>query len=171
MERHKLFGLCATVVSVALLVEGCAGQRAGPGVEKDIQTYCDEQYASPAIDPVRDKVQLPLSFDAPQSIDRLADRTKATDTERVAVKALWEARERCRSYSESKLGSQPTFRVRSEDRLSEALADLYEGGITYGQFARSMLYIGSSDKAARESLDEEIKQREKWRIFRDYDSN
>lgn len=158
-----------------LLVVGLAGCASSPGgnkvtPEQDVKAKCDQLYADSRIDPVRERIQVPLTLGAPQDIDKLANRTRPTDADRPAIKALWEAEEACRRYGEQKLGSLPAYRMRSDDEMSEALADLYDGAITYGQFARRMLYIGERDKAARDSIDEEIRQREKWRLMHDYNN-
>jgi len=161
------------VPMLLLAMVGCAGGPGGPKViapEQDVKAKCDQLYADSRIDPVRERIQVPLTLGAPQDIDKLANRTRPTDADRPAIKALWEAEEACRRYGEQKLGSRPAYRMRSDDELSEALADLYDGAITYGQFARRMLYIGERDKAARDSIDEEIRQREKWRLMHDYNN-
>lgn len=165
----KGLGMSALLLAMA----GCAGGPSGPKAitpEQEVKAKCDQLYADSRIDPVRGRIQVPLALGAPQDIDKLADRTRPTDADRPAIKALWEAEEACRRYGEQKLGSLPAYRMRSDDEMSEALADLYDGAITYGQFARRMLYIGERDKAARESIDEEIRQREKWRLMHDYNN-
>lgn len=161
------------VPMLLLAMVGCAGGPGGPKAitpEQDVKAKCDQLYADSRIDPVRERIQVPLTLGAPQDIEKLANRTRPTDADRPAIKALWEAEEACRRYGEQKLGSLPAYRVRSDDEMSEALADLYDGAITYGQFARRMLYIGERDKAARESIDEEIRQREKWRLMHDHNN-
>jgi hypothetical protein len=149
-------------------VAGCAGM---PGeterTAKHVRAECDKLYADARIDPLRRHIQLPISFEAPQPIEMLADKTRPTEAEKPAIKALSEAMHECRRVSEEHLGPLPIYRMKSEDRVLEALADLYEGATTYGQFAREVLYIGERDKVARETLDEEIRGREKWRALHD----
>lgn len=137
---------------------------------REVMAECKRLYADPRLDPIRGNIQLPISFEAPQPIEMLANRARATDAEKPAIKALSEAMSECRRVSESKLGATPLYRMRSEDRVLEALADLYEGVSTYGQFARDLLYIGERDKIARETLDEEMRSREKFRALHDHDN-
>lgn len=157
------------VILACAVVAGCAGSGSkGPSPEDQVRTFCEQAYADKRIDPIRSKVQVPLSFDAPQEVEKLANRSVVTDEERPAVKALWEAKEACRREAERVLGPPPRYREVSEDQLSVALAELYDGELTWGQFARTMLFIGARDKSARESIDAEIRQREKWRDLNDY---
>lgn len=161
-----------TLAAVTALLGACAST---PGATPDsatreVMAECKRLYAEPKLDPIRGNIQLPISFEAPQPIEMLANRSRPTDAERPAIKALSEAMSECRRVSESRLGATPLYRMRSEDRVLEALADLYEGATTYGQFARDLLYIGERDKIARETLDEEMRSREKFRALHDHDN-
>jgi len=155
-------------LAAAMTLAGCAGM---PGeaerVTKDVRAECAKLYADPKIDPIRSHILLPISFEAPQPIEMLFNKTRPTEAEKPAIKALAEAMHECQRISEEKLGPVPIYRMKSEGRVLEALADLYEGVTTYGQFAREVLYIGERDKIARETLDEEIRGREKWRALHD----
>jgi len=148
----------------AALTAACAGP--GPaGTKEDdkvaeVRRQCDALYSDSRIDPVRAKIQLPISFDAAQDVERLSDRTYPSDAERAAVKALWEARTECRRFGESRLGPLPNYRAESEDALVDLFGDLHEGTLTYGQFARKLLFIGARDKHARELLDEARRARD-----------
>ena len=160
-------GLAPALLStgLGLVMVGCAsapapGVRPGVAAARDVRARCDALMADPRIDPVRSKIQLPLSFDAPQPVDRLSDRTYATADERAAVQALWDARSACRRYGEEKLGPMPNYRAESEEALVDLLGDLREGVITYGQFARLLLHVGARDKHARELLDEAKRARD-----------
>lgn len=157
--------LITALSSIALL--GCAGTL-GSGSAKQAQSECSKLYASSKLDPIRSYIQLPISFDSPQPIELLANRSRATEAEKPAIKALSETLQECSRIAETQAGSLPAYRARSEDRVQEALADLYEGSSTYGQFARNVLYIGERDKIAREDLDEQLRIRERWRAFNEY---
>jgi hypothetical protein len=61
--------------------------------------------------------------------------------------------------------------ARTSNRISEGPADLHSGDITYGQFAKMMLYAGERDRIERQQPDEEIRSRERWRILHDHDGN
>jgi len=166
MSKHTISLLLA---ACAATVCGCAGM---PGdtdrTAKDVRAECAKLYSDPKIDPIRGHIQIPVSFEAPQPIEMLANKSRPTESEKPAIKALAEAMHQCRSVSETRVGALPIYRMKSEDRVLEALADLYEGATTYGQFAREVLYIGERDKIARETLDEEIRGREKWRVLHDH---
>lgn len=150
----------------AALTAACAGPGPSPaGTKEDpksaeVRRHCDALVSDARIDPVRAKIQLPISFDAAQDVERLSDRTYPTAAERTAVKALWEARTECRRFGESRLGPLPNYRAESEDALVDLFGDLHEGTLTYGQFARKLLFIGARDKHARELLDEARRARD-----------
>ena len=126
--------------------------------------YCAEKYADPRLAPLKDKIVMPISVDEPQPIDILANKTRPTEQERAAIKVLADIRAECNARLARDVSPPPAYRVRSQDEISSELADLYAGDITYGQFAKSLLYIGDRDKAAREDVDQAIQQRERWRV-------
>lgn len=156
----------AVSVLAGTLTAACAGPGRHPvGTNEDakaaeVRRHCDALYSDARIEPVRSRIQLPISFDAAQDVERLSDRAYPTDAERVAVKALWEARTECRRFGESRLGPLPNYRAESEDALVDLFGDLHEGALTYGQFARKLLFIGARDKHARELLDEARRARD-----------
>lgn len=154
------------LVLASVLAAGCAGPGGNAVQTKEaeevalVRRHCDAQFADARIDPVRTKIQLPISFDAAQDVERLSDRAYPSDTERAAIKALWEARTECRRFGESLLGPLPNYRAESEEALVDLFGDLHDGEITYGQFARKLLFIGARDKHARELLDEAKRARD-----------
>lgn len=170
METHMNRSITITCALAAALSAACVGPGQGPARTKaderaaEVRRYCDELLSDGRIDPVRPKIQLPISFDAAQDVERMSDRTYPTDAERAAVKALWEARTECRRFGESRLGPLPSYRAESEDALVDLFGDLHEGAVTYGQFARKLLYIGARDKHARELLDEARRARDSARV-------
>lgn len=167
---HRLTSL-STLAAAAALLGACASMSNGPdAATRQASSECKRLYADPRLDPIRNNIQLPISYEAPQPIELLANKARATEAEKPAIKALSETIIECRQVSEATLGTLPRYRVRSEDRTLEALADLYEGTSTYGQFARDLLYIGEHDKIARETLDEELRSREKFRGLHEYDN-
>jgi hypothetical protein len=151
-----------------VMVAGCVAAPSSPP-EKDIRAECSQDYADPKIDPVRDRILIPLQIGEPQSVDMLARRIKATDAEKPAIKALSGAFDACIQLATTRLGTLPSYRLRTNNRISEGLADLYAGDITYGQFAKLMLFEGERDQIERQQLDEEIRSRERWKILHDRD--
>lgn len=151
------------LATLTMLATGCATGGMQDQAADEVRTYCAQRLADARIDPLREKILLPLSIGEPQPIEMLANRTFATsDAERQAILALAEAQVACDRFAARKLGEPPSYRTASQDRITSTLADLYAGDITYGDFAKSMLYIGARDQAAREDIDQAIRARERW---------
>lgn len=147
-----------------IAVAGCGSAPHGPDVS-DSDAGCDRLMADPRIDPVRSQILVPLSLEASQDVALIANTERPTDAERPAVKALWEAHEACRTLTEARFGPMPRHWTRSQDAVSALLGELYDGAISYGQFARKILYVGAQYKSARETLDEELEARARWRAL------
>jgi len=153
----------AVLAAVTMVASGCATSGMETHTADEVKAYCAQRVADARIDPLRDKMLLPLNIGEPQPIEMLANRTFATsEAERQAILALAEAQVACDKFAAGKLGQPPTYRTDSQDRITTTLADLYAGDITYGDFAKSMLYIGARDQAAQEDIDQAIKARERW---------
>jgi hypothetical protein len=152
-------GALALALTGAVLA-GCAST--GARQVDDVQAYCAKQYADPRLDPIRSKVVLPISMDAPQPIEILADRTYPSASERQAIGALGEVRKACSDYAAVRMGEPPAYRQRSQGEVSIGLSQLYDGEITYGDFARRMLFNGERDKLAREDLEREMRRRDRF---------
>ncbi len=159
------------VAAFVALVSGCAT----PGTASSVavaQQRCEALHAEPGLDPLRGRMPLPIVLGQALPVEQLADRRRvATEAERDAIKALEGVRADCRRLAQTALGPMPRFRDESEDRISEALADLYAGSISWGQFNKTLLHIGERDRSARESLDRELAARERWRTFHDFGGN
>lgn len=151
----------AIAVGLVVVLGGCATQ-SRKQTSEEISQYCAQRMADSHIDPLRDKILIPISVDEPQPIEMLANRQYPTQAERQAILALAEARLACNKFAAERVGLPPSYRTTSQDRITAMLADLYAGEITYGEFAKRMLYIGERDKAAREDLDQAIRDRERW---------
>jgi hypothetical protein len=149
-------------VLAALAATGCATTRS---TEADIKQQCTELYANQQIDPVRDKIQLPISLGTGQPIEMLANRTTPSAAERPAVLAVSRAFQECNQYSVSKLGTMPSYRAISNDRVTEAMSRLYADELTYGGFARELLYIGERDQLAAEELNQALRAQERWQAW------
>jgi hypothetical protein len=146
----------------ALLVAGCASTRT---IESDIKQHCQTLYANEQIDPVRDKILLPITYGAGQPIEILANRSAPSAAERPAVLAVSRAFQECNQYSVSKLGPMPSYRAISNDRVTEAMSRLYADELTYGGFARELLYIGERDQLAAEELNQALRAQERWQAW------
>ncbi len=121
--------------------------------------------ADPRIDPVRAKIAVPIVLGASQDVALLSNRDRPTDAERSAIKALWDAHEACRALTEARSGPVPRYRAWSNEAVGALLGDLHEGAITYGQFARKLLYIGAQDNSAKETLESELDARARWKLM------
>jgi hypothetical protein len=156
----------AAGISFSLLAAGCATgprpQAAGVSVDP-----CKQLMADPQIDPVRDKIAVPIVLGASQDVAFLSNRDRPTEAERSAIKVLWDAHEACRALTEARSGPVPRYRAWSNQAVGALLGDLHEGAITYGQFARKLLYIGAQDNSAKETLEEELKARARWKLLDD----
>jgi len=154
-------GVCAVVL---LWLAGCA-QTGDAGGGKNAAETCARLFADARIDPIREKVQVPPTLGAAQDVRLLSLPGRADERERAALKVLWDAHTSCRRATEAEEGAPPYYRVRSLDTLSALLGDLYDGTLTYGQFARKLLYLGAADRSAGETLDEELEAQERWRAL------
>ena len=139
---------------------GCAG----PQVQRSegVQAYCAKLYADGRLDPLKDKIVMPVSVDEPQPIDILANRARPTGTEQAAIKVLSQVRKECNDYAAKQFGAPPSYRQKSQTEITLALAELYAGEISYGDFARAVLHIGDRDKAARDDIEQSIQQHDRW---------
>ncbi|MCC7549242.1 MAG: hypothetical protein IT532_15905 [Burkholderiales bacterium] len=153
----------AAVTAIVIASAGCAANRVQGHTAEEVKGHCAERMASSSIDPIREKLLVPLTIGQSQPIEMLANRTfPATDEERKAILALAEAHTECNRFARERLGPPPSYRASSQDRVTAALSDLYAGDITYGEFARSMLFIGARDQTAREDIEQAIRSRERW---------
>jgi hypothetical protein len=151
------------MVALAAGLSACA-TRPPQGAEgaEGVKQYCARLYGDPRLAPLKDKIVMPLSVDEPQPIDILANRSRPTEAERSAIRVLSDVRKECGDYAAVHLGPPPGYRQRAQSEITMALAELYAGEMTYGQFGRAVLFIGDRDKAAREDIDQSVVQRERW---------
>ncbi|HZP88741.1 MAG TPA: hypothetical protein VFB54_18165 [Burkholderiales bacterium] len=150
------------IAAAVATVSSCASQNARQSSE-EVKHYCAEKFADHRIDPIREKILIPISIDQPQPIEILANRQRPTGDEKRALLALAEAREACNRYADAHLGAPPAYRAASQDRVTAALSDLYAGDTTYGDFAKTLLFIGDRDKMAHEDMERAFHERERWR--------
>jgi hypothetical protein len=155
-QNVALAGLCGVMLAA------CAGQQ-GVKQAEEVSQHCARLYADPRIDPIRSKMLIPISVTEAQDIQILANRERPTPAEREALLVLADARIACNKFSYERLGPPPAYRSSTQDRVTASLADLYAGEITYGEFAKTLLFIGERDKIAAEDLEEAYRERERWR--------
>ena len=155
-------GLC----SAALLLAGCAidGLRApsstpgqAPSTSPPSVTapqedkYLKALYADPRLDPIRDKVPLRLG---PGAITPayLANDTMPTATEKQAIKVWLQVRELAQVHQQSLYGEPSPLLVQTRQRITRTIADLYNGKLTYGEFAGRVRQIDLEHQAARQNV-------------------
>lgn len=151
------------LTAIAALALGACAHNDTKQSAEDVKRFCAEKFADGRIDPLRDKILIPIALDQPQPIEILANRQRVTAEEKKALSALAEARLACNRFADERLGAPPAYRSASQDRITSSMSDLYAGEITYGEFARTLLFIGERDKLAREDMEKAFRERERLR--------
>ena len=80
MNKPKMLPLAV----LTMLATGCATVSMQDQAADEVRTYCAQRLADARIDPLREKILLPLSIGEPQPIEMLANRTFATSDEELA---------------------------------------------------------------------------------------
>jgi hypothetical protein len=123
--------MAITLIGLVALA-GCAS---APKPERTTaQSICAAAFADPALDPVRDKIPFQDDPAAKASIGSLSDTRRPTAIERQALQQLDAANRRCWDAWD-RVGSSPSINQARVD-VSSALAELYQGQSTYGDFNR-----------------------------------
>ena len=109
--------------------------------------HVDELFADPRLDPIRDKVPLVLH---PGTVTRalLANEEKPTPPEKQAIKVWMSIREQAQQYQLEHQGPPSARLVRTRQLVTRAMLQLYNGELTYGQFARRIQELDSEYQAA-----------------------
>lgn len=150
----------------------CSGTPAKRPVPADPgMAQCQRFYADPAIDPVRDKILVPIQIGQLQPVDMLTRRTRPTEQERSAIQSLAQAFANCNARIAEQAGPPPMYRQTSNENIAQALAELQAGTTTYREFTRTLLYTGESDQIERERLATELEAAERHRLLRDHNGN
>jgi hypothetical protein len=151
----------ATTLAIALILTGCA-----PGTPRPPQTtepaprttqveqdpYLQSLYADPRLDPIRNKVPLLLKPDSIKP-SYLTDETKPTPTEKKAIVAWLQVRERAQQYLASQRGQPTPLLAQTRNEITRTIAALHRGELTYAGFARRVRQIDQDyQTAARLSL-------------------
>ena len=156
-------GVAGIALCVAAVLVGCAGapttsQRASPAPQsqspsanhspdKGAASPVDQLFADPRLDPIRDKVPLVLH---PGTVTRalLANEDKPTPPEKQAIKVWMSIREQAQQYQLEHQGPPSARLVRTRQLVTRAMLQLYNGELTYGQFARRIQELDSEYQAA-----------------------
>ena len=154
-------GVAGIVLCVAALLAGCAeaptSQRPSPpqsqspsasrSPDKGAASSVDQLFADPRLDPIRDKVPLVLH---PGTVTRalLANEDKPTPPEKQAIKVWMSIREQAQQYQLEHQGPPSARLVRTRQLVTRAMLQLYNGELTYGQFARRIQELDSEYQAA-----------------------
>ena len=154
-------GVAGIVLCVAALLAGCAeaptSQRPSPpqsqspsasrSPDKGAASSVDQLFADPRLDPIRNKVPLVLH---PGTVTRalLANEDRPTPPEKQAIKVWMSIREQAQQYQLEHQGPPSARLVRTRQLVTRAMLQLYNGELTYGQFARRIQELDSEYQAA-----------------------
>jgi hypothetical protein len=113
--------------------------------------YLKALYADPRLDPIRDKVPLRLG---PGAITPayLTNGAMPTATEKQAIKVWLQVRELAQVHQQSLYGEPSPLLVQTRERITRTIADLYNGKLTYGEFAERVRQIDQEHQTARQNV-------------------
>jgi hypothetical protein len=122
-----------------------AGQPSAPNESAD--NSVEHLFADPRLDPIRDKVPLVLRTGAvtPQL---LSNQDKPTPAEKQAIKVWMSVREQAQQVQLEQRGPPSQRLVRTRQLVTRAILQLYNGDLTYGQFAKRIQELDSEYQAA-----------------------
>jgi hypothetical protein len=120
---------------------------ATPQAAQGAASYLEHLVADPRLDPIRDKVPLVLRAGAVTPA-LLSNEDKPTPAEQRAIKVWVSAREQAQQYQLQQRGPPSPLLVRTRQLVTRAIVDLYNGDLTYGQFARRIQTLDSDYQAA-----------------------
>jgi hypothetical protein len=124
------------VPAFLLILTGCAELQPQSNRGEELHQYCRQVYSDPRIDPIRDKVAVYAQKVSDISMQMMANQATATDEEKVAILAWAEQRQLCHQRRNELLGQPPAHMEAARGYYSQAMADLYGGQISYGEFAK-----------------------------------
>jgi len=149
--------LCATAV-----VAGCAdtptsqrpaqtqspsGNHAPDKASAQAANHVDQLFSDPRLDPIWSKVPVALHPGTVTSA-LLANEDKPTPEEKQAIKVWMSIREQAQQYQLEHQGPPSARLVRTRQLVTRAMLQLYNGELTYGQFARRIQELDSEYQAA-----------------------
>ncbi len=110
-------------------------------------SYVEHLFADPRLDPIRDKVPLVLHSGAVTPL-LLANEHKPTPSEKQAIKVWLSVREQAQQYQLEHRGPPSPLLVRTRQQVTRAILQLYNGEMTYGEFAKRIQVLDSEYQAA-----------------------
>ena len=110
-------------------------------------SHVDQLFADSRLDPIRGKVPLVLH---PGTVTPalLANEDRPTPEEKQAIKVWISIREQAQQYQLEHQGPPSARLVRTRQLVTRAMLQLYNGELTYGQFARRIKELDSEYQAA-----------------------
>ncbi len=121
------------LVTFSLLALAACASVENPNVTA-ARSICAIVYGDPALDPIRGRIPIGDDQASKASLNNLADTGKPNAAERAALQQYDAANRRC--WDEwDKAGTSP-FIQQARATVSAALAELYSGKATYGDFNR-----------------------------------
>jgi hypothetical protein len=147
------FTFATGLLCAAALLAGCAAdsprrtQTAPRPVAVENDAYLKSLYADARLDPIRDKVPLLLRPDAIKP-NHLANETRPTAPEKQAITAWLQVREQAQQYQTAQRGQPSPHLTQTRNRVTKAMVQLYNGTLTYGEFARRIREIDEEHQSA-----------------------
>lgn len=128
------------VLLIAMTLASCAQMEAHKrqAARAEVEQYCAQLYTDARIDPIRDKVPINLRVETPIPIQMMANNAIPTEEEQAGILAWAEQRQLCQQRSTDVLGPPPAHLEAVRSANSQAMADLYGGRISYGDFAKQL---------------------------------
>ena len=156
-----------TLLCSAVAVAGCAAvpsyqtqQQTHPAQTQPPQTpprpqtdvadsYIEHLFSDPRLDPIRSKVPLLLRAGA-VTPSLLSNVDRPTQEQKRAIKVWESVRERAQQYQLEQRGPPSPQLVRTRQLVTMAIVQLYEGELTYGQFAGRIQQLDTQYQAVRQ---------------------
>jgi len=122
-------------------------EAAAPEARDGAGSYVEHLFADPRLDPIRDKVPLVLRSGAVTPL-LLANEDRPTPPEKQAIKVWLSVREQAQQYQLEHRGPPSPLLVRTRQQVTRAILQLYNGDLTYGEFAKRIQVLDSEYQAA-----------------------
>ena len=127
--------------------ETARAPEAAPQARDGAGSYVEHLFADPRLDPIRDKVPLVLRAGAVTPL-LLANENRPTPPEKQAIKVWLSVRDQAQQYQLEHRGPPSPLLVRTRQLVTRAILQLYNGEMTYGEFAKRIQVLDSEYQAA-----------------------